>query len=80
RSTLYFDFARASENYHIADESFIHESEEFLSYGAQLLADFHLLRLPFSFSGGGQLSWLPLENKSVFQLILSMDVFGFVIN
>ena len=80
RSTLYFDYARASENYHIADKTLIPGSEEFISYGGQLLADFHLLRIPFSFSGGAQLSWLPLENKSVFQLILSMDVFGFVIN
>lgn len=80
RTSIYFDYASATENYHVSDKTMVHEKEVFISYGAELLADFSILRIPFDFSGGCRLSWLPNEEKSVFSFVLTMDVMGFVID
>lgn len=79
RSALFYDYARGRDNYHISDQAMVNAYESFSSVGAELLADFYLMRLPFNFSGGMQFAWLPQREEPFFNIIFRMDVFGFVI-
>ncbi len=54
-------------------------SETFRSYGLELLADFHLFRIPFMISGGIQAAWTQDNNKPVLAAIFNMDLYGFSI-
>lgn len=53
------------------------EKKSFRSFGIELLADFHVLRLPFLISGGVQTAWKNLNEKPVFGLLFNLDLFGF---
>lgn len=52
-------------------------TETFRSYGAQLLADFHIFRIPFEISGGVQAAWRPGNETPVINVIFNMDLYGF---
>lgn len=54
--------------------------QKFQSFGFELMADFHLLRLPFMISGGVQTSWLDISEKPVFRMLFNIELFGMVIN
>jgi hypothetical protein len=46
------------------------------SYGFELLADFHILRIPFMISGGVQAAWKTINKKPVFGLLFNIDLYG----
>lgn len=52
-------------------------TESFRSYGAQLLADFHIFRIPFEISGGVQAAWRPGRETPVINAVFNMDLYGF---
>ena len=80
RSVIFYDRSKGKDNYHVLDRNMVHDTEIFSSYGIELLADFYLLRIPFRFSGGGQFAWLHEQEKPYFNFLMSIDVFGFVID
>jgi hypothetical protein len=53
--------------------------ESFKSYGLQLLADFHLLRIPFMISGGVQSAWKNINELPSVEVLFNIDLFGFTI-
>jgi hypothetical protein len=53
------------------------EMESFKSYGFELLADFHILRIPFMISGGVQSAWKKLNESPSIELLFNIDLFGF---
>jgi hypothetical protein len=52
------------------------ETESFKSFGIQMLADFHVLRIPFMISGGVQAAWKDLHTTPSVQLLFNIDLFG----
>ncbi|MCA1757305.1 MAG: hypothetical protein LC649_07605 [Bacteroidales bacterium] len=80
RGELFYDYAIAEENYYYLEENLISGSEEFISYGSGLMADFYLLRIPFRFTAGVEAAWLPVKNEPWINYLFKIDVFGFVLN
>ena len=57
-----------------------HTSTESLkSFGFELLADFHILRIPYMISGGVQTAWKSPGEKPTFELLFNIDLFGMTI-
>lgn len=82
RSGLFYDYATATGNYHFqrfpggVSTNFINATEKFSSYGVQLLADFHALRIPFMISGGAQAAWKDINQKPVISVLFNIDLYG----
>jgi len=55
------------------------ERESFTSFGIQLLADFHLLRIPFMISGGVQSAWKNAGQAPDIEMLFNIDLFGMTI-
>jgi hypothetical protein len=60
----------------IYDES---ERISFKSYGIDLLADFHLFRIPFMISGGVQTAWKSFNEAPSFEMLFNIDLYGLTI-
>lgn len=52
------------------------ETEFFRSYGIELMADFHILRIPYMISGGVQTVWKDINEPPIFGLLFNIDLFG----
>jgi hypothetical protein len=50
--------------------------KSFKSYGVDLLADFHLLRIPYMISAGVQSAWKSFNELPSFELLFNIDLFG----
>jgi hypothetical protein len=46
------------------------------SFGLQMLADFHILRIPYVISSGFQASWKNMNEKPVIELLFNIDIYG----
>jgi hypothetical protein len=55
------------------------EREAFKSFGLQILADFHLFRIPFMISGGMQSAWKSAGEAPDIEMIFNIDLFGMTI-
>lgn len=84
RAGLYYDYARGINNYYLKrlpsgglGVDYIHKyGESFSSYGGELIADFHLLRIPYMVSAGVQASWSKDFKSPVLEAIFSIDIYG----
>ncbi|MBK7625835.1 MAG: hypothetical protein IPJ16_01325 [Bacteroidales bacterium] len=83
RTSLFYDYASGTGNYFLAKDpsgmatSYYHNyNETFKSFGFELLADFHILRIPYMISGGVQTAWKDIKQKPVFEILFNMDLFG----
>lgn len=83
RAGLFYDYANGTGNYYLKNnngslyvDSFHDYSESFSSFGAQLIADFHVSRLPYMVSTGIQAAWTRGEKKPVLEMIFTVDIFG----
>jgi hypothetical protein len=55
------------------------DKESFKSFGFELMADFHILRIPFMISGGVQAAWKSFKESPSFELLFNIDLFGMII-
>jgi hypothetical protein len=53
--------------------------ESLKSGGIELLADFHLFRIPYLISGGLQTAWKSVNQRPSFELLFNIDLYGFMI-
>jgi hypothetical protein len=51
----------------------------FRSFGLELLADFHVFRIPYAISGGVQAAWKNLNERPSFRLLFNIDLYGMTI-
>jgi len=86
RGGLFYDYATGPGNsmYKYSENGLVPlynnaERESFSSYGVQLLADFHLLRIPFMISGGVQSAWINFNQSPTVELLFNIDLFGMTI-
>jgi hypothetical protein len=83
RGGLFYDYASATGNYYFNKDvngtpvNIFHDYNEiFSSYGFELLADFHLMRLPYMISGGIQTVWTKENKQPVISILFNIDLFG----
>jgi hypothetical protein len=82
RTDLFYDFTRATGNYVLENGSagkemnFHDYSENFRSYGIELMSDFYVLRIPFMMSGGVQAAWTSPGEAPVIRLLFNIDLLG----
>ena len=76
RSSFFYDYALASKNHYIDINEFHNYSETFRSFGAELMADFYLLRIPFLISSGVQTTWRTLNSPPYFELLFNINIYG----
>jgi hypothetical protein len=51
----------------------------FRSFGLELLADFHIFRIPYMISAGVQSAWKNLNEKPSLELLFNIDLYGMTI-
>lgn len=83
RTSVFYDYAVGKGNYHLTNEDgrimteyYEEGTENFSSYGVEMLADFHLFRLPYTLSAGARASWIRGVSSPVTEILFSIDVFG----
>lgn len=76
RGSLFFDAASAKGVYNYDTQSFGEGSADFRSFGAELLADFYVLRFPFEISAGASGGYIPADNKPFIRGVLSVNIYG----
>jgi hypothetical protein len=83
RGGVFYDVARGTDNFSlifknggVLAEPRVKDTETFSSFGAELIADYHLLRIPFPISTGIQASWKNIGEAPVLRLIFNIDVYG----
>jgi hypothetical protein len=76
RGSLFFDGSTGWETYDYAANKLTRGSTDFGSFGAELLADFYLLRLPFEMSAGASGGYIPAENRMFINAVFSVNVYG----
>ena len=83
RTGLFYDYALGTDNtYYIltdngwAPDHYNDYKETFRSFGFELLADFHIFRLPFMISGGVQTAWKNFSETPAFEFLFNIDLFG----
>jgi hypothetical protein len=83
RAGIFYDYASGTGNYYVNNivnglpVNYFHDyNETFRSFGFELLADFHVLRIPYMISGGIQTSWKNINEKPAIEILFSIDLFG----
>jgi hypothetical protein len=77
RGGLFYDFGSGTGNQYYKEKVYHNYNEKFRSFGTEILADFHLLRIPFMISAGLQSAWKNLNEAPVNQFLIRIDVYGF---
>jgi len=83
RGGVFYDYAEGTGNYYLdkvasgnRNEYYHDYKENFSSSGFSLLADFHIMRIPYMISGGFQAAWKDMSQKPVIEILLNIDLFG----
>jgi len=83
RTGLFYDYARGTDNYFLVMKEgrrvvdrFIPGKEEFSSFGAELISDFYLFRIPYTISAGAQAVWKSLHEPPSFRFLFNIDIYG----
>jgi hypothetical protein len=86
RTGLFYDYASGPGNsfYNVTSKGLESLSDNsnivsFRSFGFELLADFHIFRVPYMISAGVQTAWKNLNEKPTLELLFNIDLFGMTI-
>lgn len=87
RGDLFLDYAKGTDNLYLKEtdnglklDYRNNYTETFRSYGFELMADFHILRLPFLISGGVQTAWTDISENPFTKILFNIELFGMAIN
>jgi hypothetical protein len=86
RTGLFYDYVSGTGNYYldkiaggVISDYYHNYKETFRSFGFELIADFHIFRIPYMISGGVQTAWKGINEKPSVELMFSIDLFGMTI-
>lgn len=81
RAGLFYDYAKAKDNTYLksSGNTNVIGTETLRSFGAEAIADFYILRVPFMISGGVQAAWKNIHEGPFLRLILNLDIYGMMI-
>jgi hypothetical protein len=77
RAGFFYDFASGTGNQYYKERVYHDYNEKFRSFGTEFLADFNILRIPFTISAGVQTAWKNISEAPVSQFLFRIDVYGF---
>jgi len=77
RGSVFYDFSQGWNNRYLATNEFHKGNELFYSLGGELLADFHILRIPFDITGGGRVGYIPGQGRTFFEAVFNVNIYGF---
>jgi hypothetical protein len=87
RTSVFYDFAQGTGNTYYENTStglepvYFHDyTEYFSSAGFELMADFHVFRIPYMISAGVQSAWTRDNTAPVIRFLLNIDLFGMAIS
>jgi len=82
RAVLFYDYTTGTGNYIGSYEDGVHKiefhnySEEFKSFGVQLLSDFYIFRIPYMISAGVETAIRSFDETPYFRLLFNIDIYG----
>lgn len=82
RAGLFYDYTRGRGNYiRIFEDGaysteYRENTEEFKSFGIQMLSDFYLLRIPYMISAGVQTTFRSFDESPYIKLLFNIDIYG----
>jgi hypothetical protein len=86
RTGLFYDYATGPGNsfYKATVNGLVHLSDysnkvTFKSFGFELMADLHILRIPYMISGGLQTAWKSINQRPTFEFLFSIDLYSMTI-
>lgn len=79
RGSAFFDGSTGWNIYNYETGRLDHGSKDFGSFGAELLADFYVLRFPFEISAGAGAGYIPGENRFFVKGVFSVNIYGTVL-
>lgn len=86
RSSLFYDYASGPGNsiYQSTPDGLMplynsSTRHSLKSFGFELMADFHVLRIPYMISGGVQTAWKNVNERPSYGLLFNIDLLGFSI-
>jgi len=79
RGSLFYDHSRSVGTFDYDNHSFNGELATFTSTGAELLADFYVLRFPFEISAGCGAGYIPEKNRFFVNGVFSVNIYGTVL-
>jgi len=86
RTGLFYDYALGTGNSYykysangLVFDYYNNYQETFKSFGFELMADFHIFRIPYMISAGVQTAWKKISETPTFELLFNIDLFGMTI-
>ncbi len=79
RGSAFFDGSTGWKIYNYGTGSLDEGSRDFGSFGAELLADFYLLRFPFEISAGATAGYIPVQERFFINGTISVNIYGTVL-
>ncbi len=83
RTSLFYDYAEGPGNslYKVTANGLVPfyngpEYESFKSFGFELIADFHVFRIPYMISGGIQSAWKNIKGPPTIGFLFNIDLYG----
>jgi hypothetical protein len=83
RTSIFYDYMAGPGNtfYQNSEKGLVPlyntpDKESFRTFGFELLADFHILRIPFMISAGIQSAWKNLNESPTVELLFNIDLYG----
>ena len=79
RGSLFYDHSRAVGTFDYDNRTFTGGAATFSSMGAELLADFYVLRFPFEISAGAGAGYIPQEKRFFINGVFAVNIYGTVL-
>lgn len=79
RGSLFYDHNRAWGTYNYDTHTLTPGASDYNSMGAELLADFYLMRFPFEISAGAGGGYIPSESRFFVKGVFSVNIYGTVL-
>jgi hypothetical protein len=78
RTTIFYDYTEGKNNYVVKNDTteYHNYKETFASFGADLIADFYFLRIPFMMSAGVEATLRSFHESPYFRFIFNIDIYG----
>jgi len=83
RAGMFFDYAAGPGNsfYRYTSNGLVAATNttdkiSYSSQGLEILADYHVLRIPYQISTGFRATWKEADEKPVIELLFNIDIYG----
>jgi hypothetical protein len=76
KADLFVDYAQNKFQAYDTNDQLRWYSENLLSYGAELTADFHIARVMFPFSSGLRYAYQPLSDEHNIEIVFNVDLYS----